>query len=63
MWLRCTSANQPVIINADRVLKIVEKSGDHDVRGCLFYISMTEHLAVDQTLDQIMTHLGFEDRG
>jgi hypothetical protein len=39
------------------------KKGDHDARGCLLYISMTEYLTVDQTLDQMMMHLGFEDRG
>ena len=63
MWLRCASGNQPVIINADRVLKIVEKTRDHDTRGCLLYVSMTEYLAIDETIDQIMMHLGFEDRG
>jgi hypothetical protein len=63
MWFRCTSRNQPVIINAERVLKIVEKTGERDAGGCLLYISLSEYLTVDQTLDQMMMHLGFEDRG
>jgi hypothetical protein len=63
VWLRCTSDQQAVLIDADRVLKIIEKRGDHDARGCLRYDSMAESPAIDETLDPRMMHLGFEDRG
>ncbi len=63
MWLRCTTEDQAALINAEHVLKIVEKTVDDDARGCLLFISMSQYLAVDQTLDQMMMHLGFEDRG
>jgi hypothetical protein len=63
VWLRCTSDQQAVLIDADRVLKIIEKRGDHDARGCPLYVSMAESPAIDETLDQMMMHLGFEDRG
>jgi hypothetical protein len=49
MWLRCTTDESPVIINAERIVKIVEKPKE---KGGAF----------DQTLAEIMEHLGFEDR-
>lgn len=65
MWLRVTMNDEPAMINADRVLKIVEipdpgQKGRR--RGCQVYFSLTDYLVVDQSLHDIMISLGFEER-
>ncbi|MGB8683540.1 MAG: hypothetical protein WCD12_11715 [Candidatus Binatus sp.] len=51
------------MINADRVVKIVEIPGSVErSRGCHVYISLTEFLEVDQSLHEMMISLGFEER-
>ena len=62
MWLRVTIEEKPVMINGDRVLKISEIPGGEGRRGCHLYISLTEYLAVDQSLREMMISLGFEER-
>ena len=62
MWLRVTMDNKPAMINADLVLKIVEIPGGEGRRGCHVYLSLTEYLAVDQSLREMMISLGFEER-
>jgi len=63
MWLRVTMKNRPVMINGDLVQRIVEVPGaEAGERGCHLYVSMTDYIAVDQSLHEIMISLGFEER-
>jgi len=62
MWLRVSIDNQPAMINGDLVLKIVEIPGGAGKRGCHIYLSLTEYIAVDQSLHEVMLSLGFEER-
>ena len=63
MWLRVTMRDRPLMINADRVLKIVEiPGGTEGSRGCHVYLSLTDYLEVDQSLHEMMISLGFEER-
>jgi hypothetical protein len=62
MWLRVTVDKNPVMINGDLVLKIVQIPGAEGNRGCHVYISLTEYLVVDQSLREMMISLGFEER-
>jgi hypothetical protein len=63
MWLRVTMKDRPVMINADRVLRIVEIPGSAErSRGCHVYLSLTEYMEVDQSLHEMMISLGFEER-
>ena len=63
MWLRVTMKDRPLMINGDRVLKIVESpDGGEGRRGCHVYLSLTEYLEVDQSLHEMMISLGFEER-
>ena len=63
MWLRVTMKDRPVMINADRVLRIVEIPGSADrARGCHVYLSLDEYMEVDQSLHEMMISLGFEER-
>jgi len=62
MWLRVSIDNQPAMINGDLVLKIVEIPGGEGRRGCHIYLSLTEYIAVDQSLHEVMLSLGFEER-
>jgi hypothetical protein len=63
MWLRVTMKDKPVMINADRVIKIVEIPGSAArSRGCHVYLSLTEYMEVDQSLHEMMISLGFEER-
>jgi len=62
MWLRVTVDKNPVMINGDLVLKIVEIPGEEQHRGCHVYVSLTEYLVVDQSLREMMISLGFEER-
>ena len=50
------------MINGDLVLKIVEIPGAAGQRGCHIYLSLTEYIAVDQSLHEVMLSLGFEER-
>ena len=50
------------MINGDLVLKIVEIPGETGRRGCHIYLSLTEYIAVDQSLHEVMLSLGFEER-
>ena len=63
MWLRVTIKDRPLMINADRVVKIVGIPGGKDgSRGCHVYLSLTEFMEVDQSLHEMMISLGFEER-
>jgi hypothetical protein len=63
MWLRVTMKDQPMMINADLVVKIVEgPSVEEGRRGCHVYLSLTEYMEVDQSLHEMMISLGFEER-
>ncbi|MGB0060553.1 hypothetical protein [Candidatus Binatus sp.] len=63
MWLRVTIKDKPVMINADRVIKIAEIPGSAErSRGCHVYVSLTDYLEVDQSLHEMMISLGFEER-
>ncbi len=62
MWLRVTMDGKPMMINGDRVLKIVEIPGGEGRRGCHVYVSLTDYLLVDQSLREMMISLGFEER-
>jgi hypothetical protein len=63
MWLRVSMKDRPLMINADRVLKIVEiPGGQQGSRGCHVYLSLTEYMEVDQSLHEMMISLGFEER-
>jgi len=62
MWLRVTIDDKPVMINAERVVKIEEIPGAAGRRGCHVYLSLTEYLVVDQSLREMMISLGFEER-
>ncbi len=62
MWLRVTMDDKPAMINADLVLKIVERPEGPEHRGCHVYFSLTEYIAVDQSLRELMISLGFEER-
>ena len=62
MWLRVTMEDKPVMINGDRVVKIVEIPDGKGRRGCHVYLSLTEYLDVDQSLREMMISLGFEER-
>ena len=63
MWLRVTIKDRPLMINADRVVKIVEiPGGQAGSRGCRVYLSLTEYMEVDQSLHEMMISLGFEER-
>jgi hypothetical protein len=62
MWLRVSIDDQPAMINGDMVLKIVEIPDGKGRRGCHVYLSLTEFIAVDQSLHEMMLSLGFEER-
>ncbi|MDO8434186.1 MAG: hypothetical protein Q7S58_17440 [Candidatus Binatus sp.] len=62
MWLRVSIDHQPVMINGDRILKIVGLPKEEG-RGCMLFVSQTEFITVDQSLQEVMISLGFEDRG
>ena len=62
MWLRVTKDDRPMMINGDRVLKIVEIPENAERRGCHVYYSLTEFELVDQSLHEMMIYLGFEER-
>jgi hypothetical protein len=63
MWLRVTVKDRPLMINGDRVLKIVEIPGSEErSRGCHVYLSLTDYMEVDQSLHEMMISLGFEER-
>jgi hypothetical protein len=63
MWLRVTVKDRPLMINADRVVKIVEIPGSAErSRGCHVYLSLDEYMEVDQSLREMMISLGFEER-
>ncbi len=62
MWLRVSIDDQPAMINGDLVLKIVEIPDGKGRRGCHVYLSLTEFIAVDQSLHEMMLSLGFEER-
>jgi len=62
MWLRVTMDDKPAMINGDLVLKIVERPGEAGHRGCHVYFSITDYIAVDQSLRELMISLGFEER-
>jgi len=62
MWLRASIDHQPVMINGDRILKIVGIPKEEGRRGSYLYMSETEFITVDQTLQELMIYLGFEDR-
>ena len=63
MWLRVTIKDRPMMINADRVVKIVEiPGGVAGSRGCHLYLSIDEFLEIDQSLHEMMISLGFEER-
>jgi hypothetical protein len=64
MWLRVSVKDKPLMINADRVVKIVEiPGGAKGARGCHVYLSLTEYMEIDQSLHEMMISLGFEERG
>ena len=47
MWLRVTMKDRPLMINADRVVKIVEIPGGKDgARGCHVYLSLKDRKSV-----------------
>ena len=50
------------MINGDRILKIVALPKEEG-RGCQLFVSMTEFIKVDQSLQEVMISLGFEERG
>ncbi len=62
MWLRVSIDHQPVMINGDRVLKIVGLPKEEG-RGCRLFFTETEFVQVDQSLREMMNSLGFEERG
>jgi hypothetical protein len=62
MWLRVSIDDHPAMINGDLVLKIVEIPDGKGRRGCHVYLSLTEFIAVDQSLHEMMLSLGFEER-
>ena len=63
MWLRVSVKDRPQMINAERVLKIVEiPGGQQGSRGCHVYLSLTDYLELDQSLHEMMISLGFEER-
>lgn len=63
MWLQLSSKNRPVLVNAERLLRIVELSDSEGGPGCALYYSADEFLFVDQRITEIMQRLGFEPRG
>jgi hypothetical protein len=62
MWLRVSVNHEPLMINGDRVLKIVGLPKEQG-RGSQVYVSTTEFIQVDQSLQEMMIFLGFEERG
>ena len=63
MWLRVTVKDKPMMLNADRILKVTEPPGQGEGRrGAHVYVSTTEYLEVDQSLKEMMIQLGFEER-
>jgi hypothetical protein len=63
MWLRVTVKDRPMMLNADRILKVMEPPGmGEGRRGAHVYVSLTEYLEVDQSLHEMMIALGFEER-
>ncbi|HUO04286.1 MAG TPA: hypothetical protein VMU16_03715 [Candidatus Binataceae bacterium] len=61
MWFRCTQNEKPLMVNAEKVIKIVP-TGHEDARGSHLFISPTEYIEVDEGLREMMTFLGFERR-
>ena len=43
-------------------MKISEIPDNEGRRGCHVYVSLTEYMAVDQSLREMMIALGFEER-
>ncbi len=62
MWLQLSSKNTPVLVNAERLLRIVELGEGEGGPGCALYYSTDEFLLVDQRITEIMQRLGFEPR-
>jgi hypothetical protein len=62
MWLRVSVDHEPMMLNGDLVLKIVARPKEEG-RGSHVYISSTEFIRVDQSLQEMMIFLGFEERG
>jgi hypothetical protein len=63
MWLRVTMKDRPMMLNADRILRIIEiPGGTQGQRGCHAYLSLTDYLELDQSLHEMMISLGFEER-
>lgn len=62
MWFRVTQDERPLMVNADKIIKIVAKTDDGKGRGSYLYTSETEYIEVDQGLTEMMTNLGFEWR-
>lgn len=61
MWLRVTQNEKPLMVNAERLVKIVA-SGAVDQRGAHLYTTETEYIEVDEGLIEVMHFLGFEQR-
>jgi hypothetical protein len=62
MWTQLTTNDKPILMNLSHVNRIVEVPEDQKVRGSQLFISMNEFVLVDQTLSEIMAHLGIEAR-
>lgn len=62
MWLRVSVDHEPMMINGDHILKIAALPKEQG-RGSQVYFSMTEFIRVDQSLQEMMIFLGFEERG
>ncbi len=62
MWLQLTSKNKPVLVNAERLLRIVELPEAEGGPGCALYYSADQYIFVDQRITEIMQRLGFEPR-
>jgi len=61
MWMRVTQNEKPIMVNAERILKMVSV-GDIEQRGTYLYTSETEYIEVDQGLHEMMNILGFDRR-
>ena len=62
MWLQLTIQHKQIMVNAERLLRIVELSEAEGGPGCALYYSTSEFITVDQRLSEIMQRLGFEPR-
>ncbi|MGH7813626.1 MAG: hypothetical protein ACREQI_06445 [Candidatus Binataceae bacterium] len=59
--MRLTQNEKPLMVNAERILKIVTV-GDLDQRGTHLYTSDTDYFEVDQGMQEMMNMLGFDRR-